>query len=87
MKEKISSAEALVALRRSGKAFISSREAARVMEVDPYWLYLKAKNGCVPFPVYFSGRRLKISRVGFLAWYDGKTLFPEDAPPRKGAVV
>ena len=45
------------------------------MSVDKLRWY--ARNGQLPFPVQPSGNTMKISRVGFLAWVDGKKPEPE----------
>lgn len=49
--------------------FITPRIAAEALHMDPGRLIQYAKDGQLPFPVQISGKRVKISRIGFLAAY------------------
>ena len=49
--------------------FISARQAASVIHMDPGRLVQYAKEGRTPFPVQISGNRVKIPRLAFLRCY------------------
>ena len=49
--------------------FITPKTAAEALHMDPGRLIHYAKDGQLPFPVQISGKRVKISRIGFLAAY------------------
>ena len=47
-------------------ATISPAQAASVLHVAPYSLNVKAAEGILEFPAFFSGNRLKIQREPFI---------------------
>lgn len=64
-------------IRRMDADFLTAQQTAEVMHMSVDKLRWYARNGQLPFPVQLSGNTMKISRVGFLAWVDGKKPEPE----------
>ena len=64
-------------IRLMKKDMLSVKECCTAMKMseDKFRYYARTKQ--LPFPVQESGRALKISRIGFLNWVDGKKPEPE----------
>ena len=61
-------------IRSSEKAMLTPADIAEVIGADPQSIRTMAKKrpDLLGFPVCVVGSRTKISREGFLRWYDGK---------------
>ena len=60
-------------LRKMEKETITPAVAAQVMGCSQNWIRVYAKQGSLKFPFFFSGNRLKISRIGFIRFMEGET--------------
>lgn len=60
-------------IRASNKDFLTPKEVAEVLKVDPQNLRLQAKTDArrLGFPVTIIGTRVRIPRIPFLMWFDG----------------
>lgn len=65
---------AMDALFATGKAMLTPAEVAPVLGCHPYAINVQARENpaALGFPVCVIGRRVKIPRVAFLNWMDGK---------------
>ena len=64
-------------IRRMTEDFLTPATVAEVMRMDVGKLRYYARTKQRPFPVQESGDRIKIGRVGFLNWVDGKKPEPQ----------
>lgn len=60
-------------MRASGKEYLAPSDVADVLKCNPYTINLTVKKygmNAYPFPVFPSGNRVKIPRLGFIGWAD-----------------
>ena len=57
-------------LRNSTKDFLSPTEVGNILHSDPQSIRVTARQRpeLIGYPFTFSGNRMKIPRIGFLAW-------------------
>ena len=53
------------------------KDVAEVLQCNPHFIRVQAKDGTLPFPYVMSGCRTKIPRLSFIKWMEG-TLGPEE---------
>jgi len=61
-------------IRQSDKAFLTPGDVCEVLGCAQYSINVQAHQdpSKLGFPVCVMGRRVKVSRLGFLNWIDGK---------------
>jgi len=70
-------------IRLMKEDFLTAEQTAEVMHMDVSRFRYYARTKQLPFPIQESGNRIKVSRIGFLNWHDGKKPEPEDSTTDK----
>ncbi|MBQ9256202.1 MAG: hypothetical protein IJ181_03680 [Acidaminococcaceae bacterium] len=62
-------------IRNSEKDILTAYDISEVMGSKPQTIRLSAKQHpeLIGYPFAFHGNRMKIPRIGFINWFDGKT--------------
>lgn len=71
-------------IREMRDDFLTPATAGSVMKMSPSRVIEYARSGQLPFKVVLSGNRVKIGRISFLNWIDGK---PEHGTGTPDAIV
>lgn len=62
-------------IRQSDKDILTPSDIADVMGSHPQTIIISAREHpeMIGYPFAFHGNRMKIPRIGFINWFDGKT--------------
>ena len=59
-------------LKMCDKDFLTAADVSEVMRIHASRIIEYARTNRLPFPFFLSGNRVKIPRVGFINWMEGK---------------
>lgn len=61
-------------IRKSGKEFLTPKDVAGVLGCHPYSINVQAKEDIrkLGFPAALIGTRVRIPRIGFIRWMEGR---------------